>query len=399
MTIGMGIDATINIIKGIVQLAEALQLIEKARSERALQVGGEKIKEGILDIGVGIIELLLKKLTIKNLSSAKTQVLRNVTPKPQLLPQTALPPSTSSFPVANATSTEIVTAVNRGTSKALATVSQMSVLQSEKAALQEMVSEQVIRFRNEQIRDYNNLTYEEKKQLLSEITSIEMYEMIQENSNCNWIIREYDLITKDNIKDIVILRSDGSLNLNWPKYAGLQLESIESIGSMSGKVYVSRSGSPSGNTIGYGNTVEAWYASNSQRAIPSSTSEIQVGIMDVDKYKKVIEIISSNVKNSIIKEALLKEGFSAEQSLNLINEYKSWNKNRFEVFGKDGIVDGLNSINKSIEPTYGYSGKIASWSIANLKMEGGAGQLNTVFSWKTLINTQIITGESTVFIK
>lgn len=27
-------------------------------------------------------------------------------------------------------------------------------------------------------------------------------------------------------------------------------------------------------------------------------------------------------------------------------------------------------------------------------MEGGAGQLNTVFSWKTLINTQIITGES-----
>lgn len=399
MTIGMGIDATINIIKGIVQLAEALQLIEKARSERALQVGGEKIKEGILDIGVGIIELLLKKLTIKNLSSAKTQVLRNVTPKPQLLPQTALPPSTSSFPVANATSTEIVTAVNRGTSKALATVSQMSVLQSEKAALQEMVSEQVIRFRNEQIRDYNNLTYEEKKQLLSEITSKEMYEMIQENSNCNWIIREYDLITKDNIKDIVILRSDGSLNLNWPKYAGLQLESIESIGSMSGKVYVSRSGSPSGNTIGYGNTVEAWYASNSQRAIPSSTSEIQVGIMDVDKYKKVIEIISSNVKNSIIKEALLKEGFSAEQSLNLINEYKSWNKNRFEVFGKDGIVDGLNSINKSIEPTYGYSGKIASWSIANLKMEGGAGQLNTVFSWKTLINTQIITGESTVFIK
>ena len=40
----------------------------------------------------------------------------------------------------NETSTEIVTAVNRGTLKALATVSQMSVLQSEKAALQEMVA-------------------------------------------------------------------------------------------------------------------------------------------------------------------------------------------------------------------------------------------------------------------
>lgn len=132
MTAGMGIDATINIIKGIVQLAEALQLIEKARSERALQVGGEKVKEGILNAGVGIIELLLKKLTMKNLAEARTQVLRNATPKPPELPQT-------SFPTANATSTEIVTAVNRGTSKALATVSQMSVLQSEKAALQEMV--------------------------------------------------------------------------------------------------------------------------------------------------------------------------------------------------------------------------------------------------------------------
>ena len=124
-----------------------------------------------------------------------------------------------------------------------------------------------------------------------------------------WITKNYDLITKDNIKDIVILRSDGSLNLNWPKYAGLQLESIESIGSMSGKVYVSRSGSPSGNTIGYGNTVEAWYASNSQRAIPSSTSEIQVGIMDVDKYKKVIEIISSNVKKQYHKRSLVKRRF------------------------------------------------------------------------------------------
>ena len=110
-----------------------LLLIEKARSERALQVGGEKVKEGILNVGVGIIELLLKKLTMKNLAEARTQVLKNATPKPPELPQT-------SFPTANATSTEIAAAVNRGTSKALATVSQMSVLQSEKAALQEMVA-------------------------------------------------------------------------------------------------------------------------------------------------------------------------------------------------------------------------------------------------------------------
>ena len=99
------------------------------------------------------------------------------------------------------------------------------------------------------------------------------------------------------------------------------------------------------------------------------------------------------------KRSLVKRRVLSRTIFESYNEYKSWNKNRFEVFGKDGIVDGLNSINKSIEPTYGYSGKIASWSIGNLKMESGAGQLNTVFSWKTLINTQIITGESTVFVK
>ena len=45
MTIGQGIDAAITMIKGIMQLSEALNLIDKARSNRALQVGGEKLKE------------------------------------------------------------------------------------------------------------------------------------------------------------------------------------------------------------------------------------------------------------------------------------------------------------------------------------------------------------------
>lgn len=44
---------------------------------------------------------------------------------------------------------------------------------------------------------------------------------------------------------------------------------------------------------------------------------------------------------------------------------------------------------------YGYYGQTEKWN----DLEGGAGQLNTVFSWKTLTHTQIITGESTVFIK
>lgn len=150
MTIGMGIDAAINIIKGIVQLSEALQLIDKARSERALQVGGEKIKEGILNIGVGIIEVLLKKLTMKNLANARVQVLKNVTPKTAALPQTALSgsadtlgvaaKSTATVPAVTASTNEVTVVLNKSAVQAMENVAQMSVLQSEKVALQEMIS-------------------------------------------------------------------------------------------------------------------------------------------------------------------------------------------------------------------------------------------------------------------
>ena len=150
MTIGMGIDAAINIIKGIVQLSEALQLIDKARSERALQVGGEKIKEGILNIGVGIIEVLLKKLTMKNLANARVQVLKNVTPKTAALPQTALSgsadtlgiaaKSTATVPAVTSSTNEVTVILNKSAVQAMENVAQMSVLQSEKVALQEMIS-------------------------------------------------------------------------------------------------------------------------------------------------------------------------------------------------------------------------------------------------------------------
>lgn len=150
MTIGMGIDAVINIIKGIVQLSEALQLIDKARSERALQVGGEKIKEGILNIGVGIIELLLKKLTMKKLANARVQVLKNVTPQTASLPQTALSgsadtlgvvaKSTATVPAVPSSTNEVTVVLNKSAVQAMENVAQMSVLQSEKVALQEMIS-------------------------------------------------------------------------------------------------------------------------------------------------------------------------------------------------------------------------------------------------------------------
>jgi|GEM_PF-1777417 len=244
--------------------------------------------------------------------------------------------------------------------------------------------------RKEDIERFHLLTNENKESLFESMTNKELFEMVQNNPRYNWITKNYDLITKNNIKNIVILRKDGTLNLDWPKYAGLQLKTVKSIGSMKGKVYVSRSGSPDGKTIGYGDTIESWYASNSQRSIPSSSSEIQVGVMDVDKYKKVISIINSNTDDEIIISLLEGEKISRRNAIELIKDYNTWNGKRFEVFGPNGIIDGLKDMQITVDSTYGFSGNIAPWNIGNLNMEGGAGQLNTVFSWQMMLDTGII---------
>ena len=166
MTIGMGIDAAINIIKGILQLAEALQFIEKAQSERALQMGGEKLKEGILNIGVGIIQLLLTKLTMENLANARVQILKNVTPKPAALPQPSLPAASdtlsatakqaSQLPALSTSSEELSVILNKSTVNAMENIAEMSIFQSEKAALQEMVATNKLSG-NKQVSQIENL--------------------------------------------------------------------------------------------------------------------------------------------------------------------------------------------------------------------------------------------------
>ena len=72
---------------------------------------------------------------------------------------------------------------------------------------------------------------------------------------------------------------------------------------------------------------------------------------------------------------------------------------RNEGFKENGIVDSLKSINKSIDSTYGFSSKIAPWSVGNINMEGGAGQLNTCFSWELLEKSCIINDVGDIIIK
>lgn len=248
--------------------------------------------------------------------------------------------------------------------------------------------------------EFNKLTISQKRELIENISNDELYNLINNDYFSNWITKNYNLITKDNIKEILLFRKDGSFNLDWPKYAGLQLKTIQSIGDMKGKIFVSRSGSVTGNTLGYGDTIDSWYASNSKRSIPSSNSKIKTGVMDVDKYKKVIEIINSNLSD-FSKSSILQEEFNLSEDISdlLIRSYYEWNGKRYEVFGTNGIVEGLKSINKPIDSSFGYSGKISPWKIGNLNMEGGAGQLNTCFSWELLENSCIINDVGDIIIK
>ena len=140
--------------------------------------------------------------------SAKVKELQKyyTKPKPPELPQT-------SFPTANATSTEIVTAVNRGTLKALATVSQMSVLQSEKAALQEMVGGKIEykEIKDNLAEDVNNWFIENIKPdykppykpgtvvkeiiLIRKITFVRVYDKLPKGSGLygSWIMKAEDI--------------------------------------------------------------------------------------------------------------------------------------------------------------------------------------------------------------
>ncbi|MBO5690772.1 MAG: hypothetical protein J6R96_02805, partial [Spirochaetaceae bacterium] len=244
--------------------------------------------------------------------SAKVKELQKyyTKPKPPELPQT-------SFPVANATSTEIVTAVNQGTSKALATVSQMSVLQSEKAALQEMVAD------NLQIEiDKNNAILSIKNEVCSKTIPNEIYSALEaspkdyqlelfnmlsndikyqlvQSDKCKWITDElfgYD-ITKENVSDYLKLEyidGDMKINLDWPFYGGYKPESIKGLDYLftkgDGKIEISRMGGDFGVALGYGRNADGTFPSAAARSLLKTEKQsfVTTGIMDLKKYKDIV---------------------------------------------------------------------------------------------------------------
>jgi hypothetical protein len=120
--------------------------------------------------------------------------------------------------------------------------------------------------------------------------------------------------------------------------------------------------------------------------------------MDVDKYKEAVDVITGAENEDDAVTALADSGYTEEAALRLVTDYGKWFL-RDEVSGPDNISDGAKSAGREVEEKYGYYGKTAPWNAGGMSLEGGAGQLNTVFTWGTLCASGIIYDTGTAEIK
>ena len=61
-----------------------------------------------------------------------------------------------------------------------------------------------------------------------------------------------------------------------------------------------------------------------------------------------------------------------------------------EIMGENNISDGVEIAGNNVISKYGYYGKAAAWDVGDVHMKGGAGQMNTIYSWGTLKEAGII---------
>ena len=256
---------------------------------------------------------------------------------------------------------------------------------------------------------FKALSNEEQIAVFAELSSREIYDLVESSDSENWPVTAYDLVTEENAKGFIILNEyNGSLsfNLDWPIYGGYLPETIASVGDLSGTVEVSRDGGDGGYTMCFGRNEDGTLANNSQRAIPKTTATVRTGLLDVDKYKQAVDIItgeeyvrqSEEETDSARIAALQKIGFTEESAINLLSDYNAW-LTRPEIVGENNIAEGAESAGHQIEARYGYYGKTAPWTVGDLEMVGGSDQMNTVFSWGTLNSSGLITeaGTETIF--
>ena len=248
--------------------------------------------------------------------------------------------------------------------------------------------------------EYKKLSDDSKVLTFNSLNSEEIYNIVK-NSPESWAVEGYDLITSHNAKYFIKLTTNSigekTFNLDWPYYGGYEPDTIASIGELSGKIPVSRDGGDGGFTMGYGKNADGTYANNSERSIPKSSAKVNTGTFDVDLYKDTVDIVISGKSDFCKLQKLVKMGFSNKSAAKMISDYESW-RTRIEIIGENNISDGVEIAGNNVTSKYGYYGKAAAWDVGDVHMKGGAGQMNTIYSWGTLKDTGIISDLDTAVI-
>ena len=239
--------------------------------------------------------------------------------------------------------------------------------------------------------EFKSLTAEKQTEVFHKMTGSEIYTLV-ESSDENWPVTAYDLISPENAKEMIVLfNNNGDLhfNLAWPCYGGFLPESIASMSELSGKLDVSRDGGDGGYSMSYGRNEDGSYPDDSERSVPKTSATVRTGTMDVDRYCQVAEIVTNGKSEEERISALKDMGYDDEIAGRFISDQSAW-MGRDEVSGPNNIDDGARNAGHTVDSRYGYYGITAPWIAANLNLEGGSGQLETIFSWGTLCDSGLI---------
>ena len=239
--------------------------------------------------------------------------------------------------------------------------------------------------------EFKSLSAERQIQTFAELSGQEIYALVADSDE-SWPVDSYDLISPDNAKEtIVLFDNNGELhfNLAWPCYGGFLPESIASMSELSGTLEVSRDGGDGGHSLSCGRNADGSYPNDSQRSVPKSSASVRTGVLDVDRYLQVLDIVTDGESEDSRLSELREMGYDPEISARFLADAAEF-PSRDEISGPDNINDGAMSVGHTVESKYGYYGITAPWTAGGLKLEGGAGQLCTVFSWGTLCASGLI---------
>ena len=109
----------------------------------------------------------------------------------------------------------------------------------------------------------------------------------------------------------------------------------------------------------------------------------------MDRYLQVLNIVTNGKSKERRLSELCELGYDSEIASLFLEDNAAF-PSRDEVSGPDNINDGAISAGHKVESKYGYYGTTAPWVAGDLMLEGGAGQLCTVFSWGTLCASGLV---------